>query len=288
VNPEEVKEIDIPILSIDFQKKIKSNFEEANKKRIQAQQFYRQAEELLLETIGLKDFQPSPENKNIKSLSESFLATGRLDAEYYQPKYEEIENRMKSIPHSYLSELVTFINHGKQPPYIETGTVRVFSQKWIGDKSIDYSFLEATNEPFTSEEFAAQNSKYVAKKNDILYYSVGANLGYCHNYMLDEAIMPGSFITLIRANNKKVNPIYLGMALNSLAGRFQAEKHKSASAQPYIYPKDISDFVIPLTKIEIQQQIAALVEKSFYLRLESEKLLIEAKNMVEKEIERQC
>ena len=56
----------------------------------QSQALYRQAEELLLEAIELKDFQPIQENKNIKSFSESFLATGRLDAEYYQPKYEEI------------------------------------------------------------------------------------------------------------------------------------------------------------------------------------------------------
>jgi restriction endonuclease S subunit len=275
----------IPNVSVEFQKNVEDIVRKSYLLIEQSQSLYRQAEELLLETIGLKDFQPSQENKSIKSFSESFLATGRLDAEYYQPKYEEIENKIKTMSHAYLSELVTFINHGKQPPYIENGTVRVFSQKWIGDKSIDYSFLEAMDEPFTSAEFAAQNSKYVARKNDILYYSVGANIGYCHNYLLDEPIMPGSFITLIRANDKKINPIYLGVALNSLAGRFQAEKRKSASAQPYIYPKDISAFVIPLIEIEIQQQIAELIKKSFYFCTESKRLLNEAKEMVENEIE---
>ncbi|MDR0733309.1 MAG: hypothetical protein LBF08_04520, partial [Dysgonamonadaceae bacterium] len=101
VNPEEVKEIEIPILSMDFQKKVKCNFEEANKKRIQSQTLYCQAEELLLETIGLKDFQPSREGKNIKNFKESFLSTGRLDAEYYQPKYEEIENKVKTYSNGY-------------------------------------------------------------------------------------------------------------------------------------------------------------------------------------------
>jgi hypothetical protein len=37
---------------------------------------------------------------------------------------------------------------------------------------------------------------------------------------------------------------------------------------------------------EIQQQIAELIEKSFYLRRESERLLKEAKEMVEREIEK--
>ncbi|MDR0664069.1 MAG: restriction endonuclease subunit S [Helicobacteraceae bacterium] len=282
----QVKRIKVPIPSIPFQNHIEATIKKGHNKREQSQALYRQAEDLLLETIGLKGFKPSRENKSVKSFKESFLTTGRLDAEYYQPKYEEIENKIKNMSHACLSELTIFINHGKQPPYIENGTVRVFSQKWIGDKSIDYSFLEATDDPFTSAEFAAQNSKYVARKNDILYYSVGANIGYCHNYLLDEPIMPGSFITLIRANSKKIDPVYLGIVLNSLVGRLQAEKHKSATAQPYIYPKDISKFVIPLIAPKIQRRIAALITKSFTLRSESERLLDEAKETVEREIEK--
>ena len=71
------------------------------------QSLYRQAEELLLETIGLKDFQPAQENKSVKSFSESFLATGRLDAEYYQPKYEEIISKIQERQHEKLGNLVT-------------------------------------------------------------------------------------------------------------------------------------------------------------------------------------
>jgi chorismate mutase len=62
---------------------------------------------LLLDTIGLKNFQPSRENKNIKTFSESFLATGRLDAEYYQPKYEEIISKIKQQEYDLLGNLVS-------------------------------------------------------------------------------------------------------------------------------------------------------------------------------------
>jgi restriction endonuclease S subunit len=47
----------------------------------------------------------------------------------------------------------------------------------------------------------------------------------------------------------------------------------------------LKDLIIPLIDIDIQQQIAELLEKSFYLCRESERLLNEAKDMVEKEIE---
>ncbi|WP_128723159.1 restriction endonuclease subunit S [Geobacillus sp. CAMR5420] len=281
----QIERFEIPLVSDEFSKCIQDVVERSEDTLFKSKELYLQAEKILLEEVGLSDFKPSKKSINVKSFKDSFLSTGRLDAEYYQPKYEEIENHIKKFRHSKVSELVTFINHGKQPPYVENGTIRVFSQKWIKDKGIDYSFLDSKDEPFTSEDFAKQHSEYVARKYDILYYSVGANLGYCHNYLLEEPIMPGSFITIIRADKDKINPIYLGIALNSILGRLQAEKWKSASAQPYIYPKDISEFLIPIIDIEKQLKIEALVEESFRLNQQSKHLLKVAIKAVEIAIE---
>ena len=281
----QIEKFQIPEFSTIFDKAIESLVKNADLSDSHSKQCYEKSENLLLETLGMADFSPSAEKVNIKSFKDSFAATSRLDAEYYQLMFEDIEAKISSKKHARLDDLVSFINHGKQPPYVEGGTVRVFSQKWIGDKSIDYSFLDATDEPFTSQDFACQYSDFVAKTNDIVYYSVGANLGYCHNYLANEPFMPGSFITLIRADGEKINPIYLGVALNSSLGRMQAEKRKSASAQPYIYPKDISEFLIPIVDIETQTKIAALVQQSFSLKAESERLLEAAKHAVEISIE---
>jgi restriction endonuclease S subunit len=49
---------------------------------------------------------------------------------------------------------------------------------------------------------------------------------------------------------------------------------------------EFQNIPVPLIGKDIQQQIAELIEKSFYLRRESERLLEEAKEMVEKEIEK--
>lgn len=285
LNLDDLRTLAVFVAGNVLQEVIEKVYKKSIEIRKQSESMYSQAETLLLDTLGMKNFTPSAEAINVKSFTDSFAATGRLDAEYYQPKYEELEAFLKSKPHSKLHGLVSFINHGKQPPYIENGTVRVFSQKWIGDKSIDYSFLKAQEEPFTSQEFADQYSEYVAKKNDVLYYSVGANLGYCHNYLIDEPIMPGSFITLIRPDQEKIHPVYFGVVLNSIVGRMQAEKWKSASAQPYIYPKDISEFLIPLIDEVIQKQIANSVQESLAYVTESERLLNVTKGAVEIAIE---
>jgi hypothetical protein len=44
--------------------------------------------------------------------------------------------------------------------------------------------------------------------------------------------------------------------------------------------------VVPVVDIKIQRQIAGYIEKSFYLCGESKRLLDEAKDMVEKEMEK--
>jgi restriction endonuclease S subunit len=48
---------------------------------------------------------------------------------------------------------------------------------------------------------------------------------------------------------------------------------------------EIEHVVVPVVDYKIQQQIADLIEKSFYLCGENKRVLNEAKDMVEKEIE---
>ncbi len=283
---EDIARCIIPIYSNNFQEEIEQMVKLAHSKLEESKQLYADAEEQLLNELGLKDWHPKNQNINVKKLSESFLNSGRLDAEYYQSKYDEVEQIIKRNNYDSLNNLCLLINHGMQPPYIENGTMRVFSQKWIKDKEIDYSFIDDLNEPRTSNKFALENADYVCRKNDIVHYSVGANIGFCHTYLSDVPMMPGSFITLIRADENKIAPIYLGVVLNSIIGRMQSEKRKSGTAQPYVYPKDIKEFLIPILTKEVQTEISAKIQKSFALKAESKRLLEEAKLMVEKEIEK--
>jgi hypothetical protein len=50
--------------------------------------------------------------------------------------------------------------------------------------------------------------------------------------------------------------------------------------------EEIENVIVPVIDIKVQQQIAGLIEKSFYLCGESKRLLDETKDMVEKEIEK--
>lgn len=56
VNPEEVKEIEIPLLSMVIQQKIKFMFDISHEKRVLSDSLYKEAEELLLKELDLLDF----------------------------------------------------------------------------------------------------------------------------------------------------------------------------------------------------------------------------------------
>jgi len=122
-----IRKIPVPLFSNII--KLKEIISQSYSNLTRSHALYTQAEDLLLSTLGLYDFTPRTDNITIKNITESFLKSGRLDAEYYQPKYEEMEEKIKEFDYAKVKDLVTFINHGKQPPYEKDGTIRVFSQK---------------------------------------------------------------------------------------------------------------------------------------------------------------
>ena len=76
------------------------------------------------------------------------------------------------------------------------------------------------------------------------------------------------------------------VVLNSIVGQLQSEKWQSATAQQYIYPKDIKNFKIPILPKPTQQKIADLVQKSYEARKKAKELLEEAKRKVEELIDK--
>ncbi|GHT16955.1 hypothetical protein AGMMS4956_20210 [Bacteroidia bacterium] len=281
----QVKRIKIPVLPLHFQGQVEKMVKNAHSIREQSQQLYRQAEELLLKTIGLSDFKPSQEGKNIKSFKESFLSTGRLDAEYYQPKYEEIIEKIKEQPHELLVNLVS-ITKSIEPGsdfYDEVGVpfVRVADYNKFGMSAPD---------KYLSDIFCQANTELIENlkpKEETILFTKDGSVG--NAYMLREDanfITSGAVLHLTVKNKKRILPEYLTLVLNSQVVQMQAERDAGGSIILHWRVSEIENVVVPVVDYSIQQQIAGLIEESFALRKESEQLLEEAKGMVEREIEK--
>lgn len=215
---------------------------------------------------------------NIKSLSESFLSSGRLDAEYYQKKYDELELRITSQNYVRIKDIRSDNFRGLQPIYFENGDLDVINSKHILDNTLDYDNFEKTN-----IEYWEKQEKARVYKGDILTYTTGANIGRTQVYLKQSKALASNHVNIIRL--KQENPFYIGFVLNSIVGRLQTEKRSAGSAQAELYPKDLDEFLIPIINPKKQQKIAELVEESFKLKAESERLLEVAKKAVEMAIE---
>lgn len=102
----EVEELLIPLFDADFQQEIetlaKNSFDLIEK----AKSLYSQAEKLLLEKLGLKDFQAKYELSYTANLSRAF-GVHRIDAEYFQTTYDSLMGYLKK--HSKIAKIKEFI-----------------------------------------------------------------------------------------------------------------------------------------------------------------------------------
>jgi len=276
ISPYYLLSIPIPIISKKFQLSIEKIYKESEIKEKQSQSLYDQASELLLETIGLKGFKPSKKGTNIKTFKESFFTTRRLDAEYYQPKYEDIENLIKSQKHTYIFkefEMNKKTIDYKVPEYnyIEIGDINT------GNGSYDYNLIITSELP--------DNAKIASKKNNILISKVRPNRGAITIIQenIPNLVVSGAFTVLKEKTDYKKEVLFV--LLRTEYYREWMLKYNVGTSYPVIKNDDILNLPIPIIAKKTQEKIAELIEESFSLRRESEKLLDEAKEMVEREIE---
>ncbi len=274
-----IKELIVPFLTLDFQAQIEVLVKEAHSKIEESKSTYAQAETLLLDTLGLADFSPSTEKVNIKSFKDSFAATGRLDAEYYQPKFDQLEAKLTETHTLHLlSDFLTINQRGTQPDYAEEEGLPVINSKHVREGEVILSDNRLAKIP-------DKESPLLIKKGDVLINGTGVGtIGRAAPYLHDQQAIPDNHVTVLRTD--KLNPIYLAVYLNSIAGKYQVDKYfKGSSGQIELYPTDIDKFYVPFVNENIQTQIADLVQESFTLKAESELLLDVAKRAVEIAIE---
>lgn len=251
----------------------------------EANEIYSSAESYLLECLGMQDFVANPDAYNIKTLKESFLESGRIDAEYYLPKYEDltlfIQNySLGSLP---LSDIVDFYRGSlisdtyytdydvARPAYIRGGDIS--SNRMVADNMVSIS-----SDFFPSEET-------ICTEGDIVMAMIGS-VGTASIVTQD---FSGSYISnnlgLLRLRNHSIRAEVLHLYLTSPIGKMFFTQRQMVTAQPKIAFRDIENIPIPLIRPEVQAEIAQHIQRSFALRKEASQLLEEAKLSVEQAIE---
>jgi hypothetical protein len=290
LNLSDTRNIKIPLLGQDIQNAIESLFSHAIGMRNKSITEFQKAQTLLLSELGLLDWRPKHRLSFVRKYSETEQGV-RIDAEYFQPKYDDIVKAIKNYKGGWdtLSNLCNLVGHPSNPPYAESNDkdkTFIVTQKHLGDYSLNDEFWKDEDALYTTNEFVKKNSQYILKQDDVLLYSVGAYIGKANIYKETTKATIGSFLTLLRTKQEILNPYYLMVFLNTNIGLMISKQHQRGMAQQYLYPYDIRTFPIPLLNKEIQTQIQQKIGESFNLRKQSKHLLECAKKAVEMAIEK--
>ncbi len=276
----EVKVIKIPKPNtlIDYCNDIVNKIQELQKQNIF---LYKQAEKILIEELELKGFNNEEKMLSIVNLSDTEYVH-RIDAEYFQPKYKIIEDKIKKYNAKRLGDLVSIkkgIEVGAEE-YQEEGKIfiRVSSMTKFGIVESDQKYL--------SEKLYEKLKKdFEPKKGEILL-TKDATPGIAYVLKHDiRGIISGGTLRL-KLKDNEVEGEYLALCLNSFLGQMQAERDAGGSVIAHWKPEQIKNVLIPILPKEIQEKISNLVKQSFEARKKSKELLEEAKRKVEEMIEK--
>lgn len=266
----------------DFRQKIKSKVIEAQKELETSKSLYSQAENLLLEGLGLKDFEVKDDLSYIINLSE-VKSAHRADAEYFQPKYDKFMSKIKSQNAKLLGDLAS-TKKGVEPgaeAYQDEGRlfIRVSSLSKYGIEDKDQKYL-------SEELYQKLKNNHEPKVGEILLTKDATpGIAYVAKGQIEGVISSG--ILRLKVKDKEIENEYLALCLNSVVGQIQAERDGGGSIITHWRPEQIKNVLIPVLTQLSQQKIADLVQKSHEARSKAKQLLEQAKQMVENSIEKE-
>ncbi|WP_158652947.1 restriction endonuclease subunit S [Helicobacter bizzozeronii] len=272
----------IPLLPLDFQEHIAHLVQNAHYALEQSKSLYKEAQELLEQELGTLPSAPLKEH-SIKTLKESFLSTGRLDAEFYQHRYAQIENLIKNykggwgvVRNFFIQNKKDYEGYPLEYPnyfYIEIGDVAVNSG------TISYHSLKREELP--------DNAKILAKQGDLLVSKVRPNRGAVAiiDHQAPNLIVSGAFVVLREMGDYHKETLQALLRLPLY--KEYLLKWNTGTSYPVIKDEDILNLPIPQIPAPTQEQIATLLQESLQHRQEAKTLLVRARTEVEGALSRE-
>lgn len=278
INNIELGSYKVPSVSDTFQSKIESLVKSAHAKLEESKSLYSQAEDLLLGELGLKDWRPKNTLHTTKKFSD-FAQSGRLDAEYYQPKYDDLFEKLSCLNCKRLGKIVS-IKKSFDPgsdAYQETGI------PFIRVSDISKDGIEKTELHLSPIDFDIPELK---PKKDTILFSKDGSIGIAYKVQSDLNVFTSGALLHLVTTDSSILPDYLTLVLNSVVVKLQAERDSNGAIIQHWKPSDIENVIIPILPEQIQKKIASLIQQSFEYKAQSKQLLEDAKRMVEEEIEK--
>ena len=268
---------DLPVFfpNISIQEKIGDVVKSAKKTFDESKSLYSQAENLLLEELGLKNFEVEDDLFYIVNLSE-VKSAHRADAEYFQPKYDKLVERIKNRNAKTLGEVISMKKGIEPGAEAYQGEGKLF----IRVSSLSKYGIEDKDQKYLSEElYQKLKNNHEPKVGEILLAKDATpGIAYVVKGQIEGMISSGILRLKIKID---IEAEYLALVINSIIGQAQAERDAGGSVIAHWKPEQIKNIIIPILPKPVQQKIADLVQKSHEARSKAKQLLEQAENNVE-------
>lgn len=275
LNCKEVEIVPIPIVGKLFQENIVDLTKKATALSLEALEAYKTAEKYLSNVLPETQSSHAVELPRIKPFQESYKKSGRLDAEYYQEKYE----RYTEMLHT--NETVNSL-------------CKLHDKTYLPKEAENYRYIELSNVGLTGDisgvdaiigaELPSRARRRV-KAGQIVVSSVEGSLKSCalvtKDY--DECLCSTGFYIL---DSEYINPETLLVLFKSEPIQALMKQRCSGTILAGITKDELLSMPLPKIDEELQKDVSKKVQESFALRQQSKQLLEYAKQAVEMAIEK--
>lgn len=278
-----IKKILIPIPSSEIQKYIGDKVRKAEELREEAKMFKKEAEELLLNWIGLdkENIDKEPDSKYVWVGSKHIY--DRLDCQYYNTLYEEIEAKLMKNRCENLIDLCE--DYSITVPYSTDFGVKsgenIYPMYRV--KNVEEYFTNNEDLLYMNSSFYDNNEKCRVSTEDILLSRVGS-IGRASIYLNSQNATMGQNVTRIRLKDN-INKYYFLCYINSDISQLLMKRETNAGLQPNLTNENIKSLKVPILNKNIQDEIGNKILKYINMTINSKQLIEEAKQDVENLIE---
>jgi len=270
-----IREILIPKFDTALQKQVEEISIEARKKRNISEQKYKEAESFLLQKLGVEGWKPEETKVSVRTYRDVFAAE-RMDAEYYQQKYDDIREKLKSFVYLPFREVCGLYDGNFSP-----------------EKNTMYRYIELSNIGSMGEingctmgygSDLPNRARRIVHKGNIILSSIEGSLQSCAlvTKEYDQALCSNGFYVI---DSERINSETLLVLMKSWPVQAMLKRGCSGTILTGFDKSVLEELPVPIPPDDVQKQTAKLVEESIRLREESRSLFEQAKTMVERAVE---
>lgn len=233
----------------------------------------------MLAELGFDESELEVDNESMSVRSyKKIINSGRIDAEYYLPKYDKLLEILSQYPCKKIGDIappMKSIEPGSDA-YEESG-IPFYRVNNISKYGLSETDVFLDEKIYFKEELSL--------RKDTILFSKDGSIGIAYKVEKDEKAMTSSALLHLKIIDDGILPDYLTLVLNSTIVKLQAERDAGGSIIQHWKPDEIEEVIIPIIDKDRQELLSGIVKESFKLKAVSEGIIESLKLIVDSAIE---